>query len=104
MLELSKSPARIAGMFDAIAGRYDFLNTVLSAGLDRYWRHRAIRSLRLSGRETLVDVCTGTADVAIKAATSRPGAAKVIGVDFSGEMLRHGLQKVSAAGMLVFRP
>ena len=96
-LPLDKAPDKISGMFDAIAGRYDFLNTVLSAGLDRYWRRRAIRSLMLSGRETLVDVCTGTADVAIKA--SQRGAATVIGVDFSGEMLRHGLQKVRAAGL-----
>jgi len=63
-----KSPARIAGMFDAIAGRYDFLNTVLSGGLDRYWRRRAIATLALTGRETLLDVCTGTADLAIGAA------------------------------------
>ena len=44
---LDKSPDRIAGMFDAIAPRYDLLNTVLSAGLDRYWRRRAIGSLGL---------------------------------------------------------
>ena len=55
---LDKSAQRIAGMFDAIAPRYDLLNTVLSAGLDRYWRRRAIASLRFTGRETLVDVCT----------------------------------------------
>ena len=44
-MSVDKSPATIAGMFDAIAARYDLLNTVLSGGLDRYWRHRAIRSL-----------------------------------------------------------
>ena len=65
---MDKSPAKIAGMFDAIAGRYDLLNTVLSGGLDRYWRHHAISSLKLTGRERLLDVCTGTADVAIGAA------------------------------------
>ena len=56
-----KAPDRIAGMFDAIAPRYDLLNHVLSAGIDRRWRARAIRSLGLTGRETLLDVCTGTA-------------------------------------------
>ena len=66
-----KSPAKIAGMFDAIAGRYDLLNTVLSGGLDRYWRRRAIASLQLTGRERLLDVCTGTADVAIGARAQR---------------------------------
>ena len=55
-----KAPAKIAGMFDAIAGRYDLLNMVLSGGLDRYWRRRAIASLRLTGRERMLDVCTGT--------------------------------------------
>ena len=65
---VDKSPAKIAGMFDAIAGRYDLLNTVLSGGVDRYWRHHAIASLKLTGRERLLDVCTGTADVALGAA------------------------------------
>jgi len=91
---LDKAPNKIAGMFDAIAGRYDLLNTVLSAGLDRYWRRRAIASLRLTGRERLLDVCTGTGDVAIGAARRSPGAARVVGVDFSGAMLAHGVTKV----------
>jgi demethylmenaquinone methyltransferase / 2-methoxy-6-polyprenyl-1,4-benzoquinol methylase len=90
--EPDKAPAKIAGMFDAIAGRYDLLNAVLSGGLDRYWRRRAIGSLHLTGRERLLDVCTGTADVAIGSA--RRGAARVVGVDFSGAMLTHGLDKV----------
>ena len=89
-----KSPAKIAGMFDAIAGRYDLLNMVLSGGMDRYWRRCAISSLRMTGGERLLDVCTGTADVAIGAARRRNGAARVVGVDFSGSMLTHGLQKV----------
>lgn len=81
-------------MFDAIAGRYDLLNTVLSGGLDRYWRRRMITSLQLTGRERLLDVCTGTADVAIGAVRRDRGAARVVGVDFSGSMLAHGLGKV----------
>lgn len=93
-MSVDKSPATIAGMFDAIAGRYDLLNTVLSAGMDRYWRSRAIRSLELTGRERLLDVCTGTADVAVAGARARPGAARVVGVDFAGAMLAHGVAKV----------
>jgi demethylmenaquinone methyltransferase/2-methoxy-6-polyprenyl-1,4-benzoquinol methylase len=92
--ELDKRPEKISGMFDAIAGRYDLLNTVLSGGLDRYWRRRAIASLQLTGRERVLDVCTGTADVAIGAARRKNGAARVVGVDFSGAMLTHGLEKV----------
>ena len=86
-------------MFDAIAARYDLLNTVLSAGLDRYWRRRAIQSLKLTGRERVLDVCTGTADVAIGAARRGKGAARVVGVDFSGSMLAHGLMKVKSAAL-----
>jgi len=89
-----KSPARIADMFDAIAGRYDLLNTVLSGGLDRYWRRRAIASLQLTGRERVLDVCTGTADVAICAARAVKGAARVVGVDFAGAMLARGQAKL----------
>lgn len=96
----SKEPARIAGMFDAIAGRYDTLNFVLSGGLDRQWRRRAIRALALTGRERLVDVCTGTADLAIEAATHARGHAReVIGIDFAGEMLRLGREKIDAANL-----
>ena len=91
---LSKSPDRIAGMFDAIAARYDFLNHLLSAGIDWYWRWRAIRSLSLSGREVVLDVCTGTGDLAIAARRARPAAARVIGVDFAMAMLRVGHAKL----------
>ena len=82
-------------MFDAIAPRYDLLNRLLSAGIDRHWRAKAIAALRLTGRETLLDVCTGTADVALEAGD---GAARVLGVDFAGTMLELGLKKVRAAG------
>jgi demethylmenaquinone methyltransferase/2-methoxy-6-polyprenyl-1,4-benzoquinol methylase len=95
---VDKRPARVAAMFDAIAARYDLLNHLLSAGLDRRWRRRAIRSLRLTGRERVVDVCTGTGDVALAALDARPGASRVIGIDFSAEMLRLGGEKMRARG------
>jgi len=98
-LRVDKSPAKIAGMFDAIAGRYDLLNLVLSGGLDRHWRRCAIASLNLTGKERLLDVCTGTADVAIGSALRAKGAARVVGVDFSGAMLTHGLDKVRKGGL-----
>ncbi len=85
-------------MFDAIAPRYDLLNHLLSAGIDRRWRARAIRSLELTGREVLLDVCTGTADVALQARHAASGAARVVGVDFAGAMLAIGRRKVRAAG------
>jgi demethylmenaquinone methyltransferase / 2-methoxy-6-polyprenyl-1,4-benzoquinol methylase len=95
--DLDKTPRRIAGMFDAIAPRYDLLNTVLSAGLDRYWRRRAIQSLQFTGHETLLDVCTGTGDVAFAAAKDRRGARRVVGVDFAGAMLTRALAKAMQA-------
>ena len=88
-----KTPDRIAGMFDAIAPRYDLLNRVLSAGIDQHWRARAIQSLELTGRERLLDICTGTADVALQA----KGAQHVLGVDFAASMLAIGRDKVRAA-------
>ena len=87
---LSKSRERIAGMFDAIAPRYDFLNHLLSAGIDRQWRRKAIRSLVLTGGERVLDLCTGTADLAIAARTMRPAARQVVGLDFAGAMLLVG--------------
>jgi demethylmenaquinone methyltransferase/2-methoxy-6-polyprenyl-1,4-benzoquinol methylase len=96
LTDLSKSPDRIAGMFDAIAGRYDLLNHLLSAGIDTRWRKRAIASLRLTGRERVLDLCTGTADLAIAALRGRPAAARVVGVDFAAAMLRVGRDKIAA--------
>jgi len=92
----AKEPARIAGMFDAIAARYDLLNRVLSGGLDQRWRARAVKALRLQPTETVLDLCTGTADVALAAV---PAAGRVIGVDFSHEMLRLGLDKIRSRGL-----
>ena len=81
-------------MFDAIAGRYDFLNHLLSAGIDRRWRRLAIQSLSLTGRERVLDLCTGTGDLAIAARMGRPAAARVVGVDFAEAMLRVGSAKL----------
>ena len=81
-------------MFDAIAPRYDLLNHLLSAGLDRYWRAHAIRALGLTGRERVLDLCTGTGDLAIAARKARPGAAHVVGVDFAGAMLALAAEKL----------
>lgn len=90
-----KTPARISGMFDAIAPRYDLLNHVLSAGLDTRWRKQAVDALALPAGARVLDLCTGTADLAV-AAVSRLQGARVLGVDFSGEMLRLALAKVRA--------
>ena len=83
-------------MFDGIAPRYDFLNHFLSAGLDRGWRTNAIRTLRLAPDARVLDLCTGTADMAMAAAAAAAHA-RVIGVDFAPAMLRIGVRKVCDA-------
>jgi demethylmenaquinone methyltransferase/2-methoxy-6-polyprenyl-1,4-benzoquinol methylase len=93
-----KTPARIAGMFDSIAPRYDLLNHVLSAGMDRSWRDRAVDALALPANARVLDLCTGTADLAI-ATVRRTTGATVVGIDFAGEMLRLGLAKTREASL-----
>jgi len=101
VVSTSRDPARIAGMFDRIAFRYDTLNRLISLGMDKGWRARAVRELSLTGSERVLDMCTGTADFAIEAVTSRSGGAgSVIGIDFAGEMLRVGDAKIRAAGLM----
>jgi demethylmenaquinone methyltransferase/2-methoxy-6-polyprenyl-1,4-benzoquinol methylase len=85
-------------MFDAIAERYDFLNHLLSAGLDKQWRKRAIDVLQLTGRETVLDLCTGTADLALAAIAGTARARSVVGIDFSGAMLQIGNEKIRRSG------
>jgi len=86
-------------MFDAIAGRYDFLNHFLSVGLDTRWRARAMREAQLPRRARVLDLCTGTADLAIAALHAEPSA-RVVGVDFAGAMLRVGLDKLRRRGLI----
>jgi demethylmenaquinone methyltransferase / 2-methoxy-6-polyprenyl-1,4-benzoquinol methylase len=93
-----KTSSRIAGMFDAIAPRYDLLNHVLSAGMDRGWRERAIDAVELPEHARVLDLCTGTGDLALAAVARRPHAS-VVGVDFAAEMLRLGLAKVRRASV-----
>ena len=90
-----KTPAKIAGMFDSIAPRYDLLNRTLSAGLDQRWRQRAVDALALGSRARVLDLCAGTADVAL-AVAKRHADAQIVGVDFSSAMLGIGLRKIRA--------
>ncbi|MGE3843019.1 MAG: bifunctional demethylmenaquinone methyltransferase/2-methoxy-6-polyprenyl-1,4-benzoquinol methylase UbiE [Vicinamibacterales bacterium] len=89
-----KRPDTIAGMFDEISPRYDVLNHVLSGGTDFYWRWRTARALGLTGREVVLDLCTGTSDLAIEL-LRRGRARRVVGLDFAGEMLRIGQRKLA---------
>jgi demethylmenaquinone methyltransferase/2-methoxy-6-polyprenyl-1,4-benzoquinol methylase len=88
----------IERMFSAIVPRYDLLNRLLSAGRDRAWRRAAIRATGLAPDGWMVDVCTGTADVALEAARQYPGA-RIVGVDFSAPMIAAARAKVDRAGL-----
>jgi demethylmenaquinone methyltransferase/2-methoxy-6-polyprenyl-1,4-benzoquinol methylase len=83
-------------MFDAIAGRYDFLNHLLSLGLDRRWRARAVVELDLRDGERLIDLCTGTGDLALTAAQRGGGQLRIVGVDFAAAMLTIAHGKIRA--------
>ena len=85
-------------MFDGIARRYDLLNHVLSAGLDRRWRAKAVRAMHLPAGARVVDLCAGTGDFAIAAAATAPRI-EVIGVDFAAAMLAIGRDKLRRAAL-----
>ena len=95
--ELSKKE-QVAGMFDDIAGRYDFLNRFLSAGIDTRWRKKAISYLKDIKPQQILDVATGTADVAIMA-SHLLNPKKIIGIDISQGMLDIAVKKVEKAGL-----
>ncbi len=81
-------------MFDRIARRYDFVNRVLSLGMDHGWRRRTVRALQLGEQPRVLDVASGTGDLAIAIADARPGA-KVVGLDPSQNMLAIAADKVA---------
>lgn len=85
--------------FDRIAGRYDLVNRLMTFGLDQRWRRAAIRSLGLEPGARVLDVATGTADVAIEAARTVEDC-RVVGVDPSASMLEIGRRKVADAGLV----
>lgn len=85
----------IGGLFDRIAGSYDKLNHLLSLGIDRRWRRRAVGMLKYSG--SVLDVAIGTADLAIEIMTQAK-ADSVTGIDLSDEMMKVGEQKVQESG------
>ena len=75
-------------MFSAIARRYDLLNHILSLNMDRSWRRRAVELAQPEPGQTVLDLCCGTGDLALQFACTEPRLSKIIGVDFSEEMLK----------------
>lgn len=85
-------------MFDGIARRYDLLNRMMSMGLDQRWRKKTAAALELGENAVVLDLATGTADLALLVARRNPHTA-VLGVDPSAGMLDIGRQKIAAAGL-----
>jgi demethylmenaquinone methyltransferase/2-methoxy-6-polyprenyl-1,4-benzoquinol methylase len=83
---------QVAKMFNNIAWRYDFLNHFLSFGIDKYWRRAAIEQLKIVRPKLILDVASGTADLALAAMKLNP--AKVYGIDISTDMLAIGREKI----------
>jgi demethylmenaquinone methyltransferase / 2-methoxy-6-polyprenyl-1,4-benzoquinol methylase len=86
-------------MFGEIAPRYDLMNHLLSLNVDRYWRWRTVRMVAPSGEQPILDVCTGTGDLAIAYYRCTRGKVPVIGTDFCPEMLAVGERKKQRAGI-----
>jgi demethylmenaquinone methyltransferase/2-methoxy-6-polyprenyl-1,4-benzoquinol methylase len=97
-MSVDKSPHRIRQMFGEIAGRYDLLNRLLSAGVDRSWRRRAVRLVPPCDEGPVLDLCTGTADLAIAYWRAGGGKVRVVGADFSHPMLAIGRAKSRRLG------
>jgi demethylmenaquinone methyltransferase / 2-methoxy-6-polyprenyl-1,4-benzoquinol methylase len=97
-MTLDKSSARVQQMFGEIAGRYDFLNRVLSLGIDRSWRRKTVKLVPPVGDAPILDVCTGTADLALAYWRASQGKVPIVGTDFCEPMLEIGRKKCRRAG------
>lgn len=90
---VDKSGERVRRMFGEIAPKYDRMNHLLSMNVDKYWRWRTVRIVRPTGDAPILDVCTGTGDLAFAFSRASGGEAPVVGADFCPEMLRIAEQK-----------
>ncbi|HWB69063.1 MAG TPA: bifunctional demethylmenaquinone methyltransferase/2-methoxy-6-polyprenyl-1,4-benzoquinol methylase UbiE [Solirubrobacterales bacterium] len=99
----SRDSAQFSGqvnrMFDRIAGRYDALNSVMTAGLHHRWRERAADRAELSPGDTALDVCCGTGDLALELARRVTPGGRVVGCDFSEPMLDLAREKAGERGV-----
>ena len=89
--------AQVAEMFNNIAGKYDFLNHFLSMGIDKGWRKKAIKEAASVNPKKILDVATGTGDLAIAASGLAPQY--ITGIDIADQMLEVGRKKIEALGL-----
>src|SRR3954449_7332036 len=91
---IDKREARIRGMFGEIAPSYDLLNHLLSLNIDHYWRWRTTRLVPPRGDAPILDLCTGTGDLALAYDRAAAGRVPIVGADFSAAMLARAAVKV----------
>ncbi len=90
---LDKRETRIRSMFGHIAPRYDLLNHLLSLNVDKYWRWRTTRLVPPTGTAPILDLCTGTGDLALAYDRAAEGRVEIVGADFCHEMLLPAVKK-----------
>ena len=98
MSEAQQPRGGSGAMFDTIAGRYDLLNRIISLGVDTRWRRRTVAALACAPSHRVLDLATGTADLALLTVSTYPGV-RVVGLDPSPKMLEVGDQKLKKAGV-----
>ncbi len=98
-MTVDKSSQRVREMFGQIAPKYDRMNHLLSLNIDRYWRWRTVRLLDPRPDEPILDICTGTGDLALAFHRQTRGRAPIVAADFCREMLAIGEQKKRRAGI-----
>lgn len=94
---LDRREERIRRMFDGIAPKYDLLNHLLSLNIDKRWRRKVVRSVPLTSGP-LLDLCTGTGDLAFDYDNAHQGKLPIVAADFSSEMLLRGIEKSKRRG------
>ena len=95
--KLLKMSEQVEQMFDTISGKYDGLNRVISFGIDIKWRKKVLKIVASKQPETILDIATGTGDLAIL--MSQTKASKIIGLDISAGMLEVGRKKIEAKNL-----
>src|SRR5712692_879187 len=98
LLALDKRETKIRSMFNNIAPSYDLLNHLLSINVDHYWRWRTTRIVPPDGPGPILDLCTGTGDLALAYDRSAAGRVPIVGADFCHEMLVRAVAKTQQRG------
>jgi len=97
-MAVDKSTERVRDMFGEIAPRYDLMNHLLSLNIDRWWRSRVVRMVKPKGERPILDVCTGTGDLALAWRKHVDENVNIVGADYCREMLEIGVAKSEKAG------